>query len=127
MKLIVTIIFSALMMNLFGQSLNLSSKEDRKNINFKKEGELDMIFYKNEVYTGVLYSKKGKYEIRNGLAHGITEEYFQNGELKSIENYKNGIKHGVFKEYSRNGKILSTKKYKKKTMDYRKSTMKTDN
>jgi antitoxin component YwqK of YwqJK toxin-antitoxin module len=38
------------------------------------------------------------------LKNGLNTEYFENGQIKSEQNYKDGIKDGKFTEWFDNGK-----------------------
>ncbi|EMH3046334.1 hypothetical protein V6G57_001902 [Campylobacter jejuni] len=43
--------------------------------------------------------------------HGLKRTFYDNGQLKSEENYKNGIKNGIFKYY-KNGEIVKEEEFK---------------
>ncbi|MBK1972238.1 toxin-antitoxin system YwqK family antitoxin [Campylobacter sp. TTU_617] len=44
--------------------------------------------------------------------HGLKRTFYDNGQLKTEENYKNGKKDGVRKQYSREGQLLEEMNFK---------------
>jgi antitoxin component YwqK of YwqJK toxin-antitoxin module len=48
----------------------------------------------------------------NGKKEGVWKEYYNNGKLKSIANYKNGFKEGQEKSYYPNGNVYNEMSYK---------------
>lgn len=66
-------------------------------INTKKDGE--WIYY--SFYTNKLVSKE---TFQNGLKHGISVIYFENGRPSQELFWQNDLKHGQWKQYYENGK-----------------------
>jgi antitoxin component YwqK of YwqJK toxin-antitoxin module len=58
---------------------------------------------KTEYYYGNLI--ESEYTLLNGKLNGQLKTYYQNGQIKTIENYTNGIENGSFKEYNENGNL----------------------
>ncbi len=48
---------------------------------------------------------KFKVELKNGLCHGISHEYYENGKLRSTQNWINGEPNGEGKHYYQDGKL----------------------
>lgn len=44
--------------------------------------------------------------------HGVKRTFYDNGQLKTEENYKNGKKDGVSREYSKNGQLIAEANFK---------------
>lgn len=81
--------------------------------------EKDGISYSYQPMTGVYYSyatENGRFLIeqnfKNGRKHGISKEYFKNGQLRDSLNYKNGMPDGVLNAYNSNGDLLTRRRYK---------------
>jgi len=49
---------------------------------------------------------------KDGEKEGINKDYYQNGELQEIGGYKNGEKNGEWKEYYRTGQLKGISSYK---------------
>ncbi|MBX3063782.1 MAG: hypothetical protein KF726_12450 [Anaerolineae bacterium] len=50
----------------------------------------------------------GERPLKNGQLHGRVVEWYENGNLNSIEPYLEGKPHGVAKQYSYDGKLIGT-------------------
>mgnify|MGYP006150434431 CR=1 FL=1 len=71
-----------------------------KSINYELEKEhiiflKEIIYYKNIPFTGEMLTDnnlygKTKANYKNGKKDGLSESYYENGQLKQKENYKNG-------------------------------------
>ena len=55
---------------------------------------------------------RSKWEYKNGLVDGNTENYFESGKLQAEGNFKNGKKEGKQTFYHPNGKIYELSHYK---------------
>ena len=64
---------------------------------------------------------QGQKQTRNGLVYtpnseipftGVVEDYYGNGQKKSVERYKDGKKHGIFSEWMVNGEKFRDFLYK---------------
>lgn len=75
-----------------------------------------LIYYfgetKKELFTGTLYEKFNnkiisEYEVKNGRKNGIQRDYFQDGKLEEISEWKENFKYGINKEYNDEGILKS--------------------
>lgn len=56
---------------------------------------------------------KLKYVLKNGKIEGVRNEYYKNGNLKSVENWHDSLLSGVSKYYYPNGEIEEERAYTK--------------
>ena len=56
--------------------------------------------------------RKGTWKTENRTRHGSYEEYYYNGQLNSIGNYKDDEQHGPWESYHRNGQLKDKRTYK---------------
>ncbi len=70
-----------------------------------------LYYFKEKAFNGNIVAhyenEKLKYlsQVFDGRLHGLTTEYFPQGEVKAERNYYLGKLHGAFTEYFQNGKI----------------------
>ena len=76
------------------------------------------ITYKGENFTGTLISRypgtsqlKFKIEVKNGLGHGKTISYYENGQIDEDFEEIYGLKNGVYLKYWKNGRIKEKGNY----------------
>ena len=77
---------------------------ESRSINFFDDGSIKKIEGKKGVP-----DSKGKLVF---MSHGPRKYYYENGKLRSEENYKDGKKDGIQKEYYQNGNLKEEKFYK---------------
>ena len=95
-----------ILFNIF--SISYSSKSVYETQLIEKRG---IVYYKNETtpFTGRVIFKKDRSYYLNGKPHGKWLIFYNNGNLKSIENWKNGKLYGKYILYQDNGlKIFET-------------------
>lgn len=75
-------------------------------------------FYQKELFGQMVNDiEKPKYQftVRNGVLDGTYKEWWSNGNLRYVINYKSdgkvAIRHGKFVSYTIDGKVGSTRKY----------------
>ena len=80
---------------------------------FMKEGKADSVFLGYQVSSD--YSKKQTFRsnFKNGAKDGQEFEYYDNGSVKYIRNYKNGLLDGKFKLMDEFANSVSEGNYKK--------------
>jgi antitoxin component YwqK of YwqJK toxin-antitoxin module len=49
-------------------------------------------------------NKKGKWEYKTGVKHGLEENYYENGAIKARLNWEDGVPVGQSETYYLNGK-----------------------
>ena len=62
--------------------------------------------------TGRVIWLNSESEYKDGKKHGLGKSFFENGELKSIDNFKDRKLHGPSKDYYENGKLKIEGNYK---------------
>jgi antitoxin component YwqK of YwqJK toxin-antitoxin module len=62
-------------------------------------------------YPGTSLIKEEYTVNEKGERHGIAKEFYSNGNLEFVINYKNGIMHGFVKGYYENGKLRTEANY----------------
>ena len=62
---------------------------------------------KEEFYSNGKLENRINYQPKSdgGKEHGLTESYYENGQLHIIENYKDGNRDGLFESYYKNGQF----------------------
>ena len=48
----------------------------------------------------------------DSLKHGEWIQYWENGKIQTVINFRSGLRHGKWKSYDRSGKLVLRKKYK---------------
>ena len=109
--------------------IGLAWGQSKVNINnLKQYGDRWVKENDDKPFTGIVFNlskQTGKkilnYQMNKGLKHGLFEEYFEDGLLKSKGTYIDGLKDGVWEETefleSKNLKIEKKGRYKKDLMD----------
>ena len=64
-------------------------------------------------YTELMFRRNYK----NGKKDGLSEGFYENGQLESRENYKNGIQNGLSEIFHENGQIWIRENYKNGKQD----------
>ena len=98
-----------------------------QSINYELEKEhiitlKEIIYYKNIPFTGEMLTDnnlygKTKANYKNGKKDGLSEIYYENGQLKQKENYKDGALDGLSEIYYENGQLEHKANYKKGLLD----------
>jgi len=94
--------------------------KERVEYDIKKLEKRDKIVYiigEDEPYTGIFINKNyagplTETKYKNGLLHGETKEYHDNGRLAKLDMYKEGHLHGEIKKYYKNGRLEELITYK---------------
>lgn len=90
---------------------NALIKEKINYLNGKKNGYYYSFgFFYNADNQLVSYLSK-EYLYLNNLKHGLSTNYYKNGNIKSILPYKNGKRNGTAKFYDEEGKLISIIEY----------------
>lgn len=93
----------------YGPSGRLSFKE-----NYSK-GILDgekTIFYVPELKQDKSLVMAKQFNYRNGVLHGETKEYFNDGKIKMTGTYRDGNFDGLVKKYHPNGQLMMEERWK---------------
>jgi len=78
-----------------------------------KKRELTTAPYNKEVIAENLQSDSSKYnQYQDNQRHGIWQEYYKSGVLKSEGNYLKGVKDGICREWWKNGNLWTEGVYK---------------
>lgn len=85
-----------------------NGREEGLGVEYSRDGTIiKLIEYKK----GYVINTENINRFRDGLKHGLWKTFFDNGKLKTEENYYYGKKDGYFKEYDSNGNLIYIKKF----------------
>lgn len=78
--------------------------------------DLDRSILKNNIITFDLKGKVRRYEQMDnyltGSRHGVTETWYDSGELLSSQQYAGGKRHGLHNRYRRDGSLIRSEEFK---------------
>lgn len=82
-------------------------RPDDKNIEYRNEGDLLVdVYFNGEKFTGTLKDHLQQIDYKNGVVDGQLIEFFETGELRSLDLYDNG-QFICNKKYYKNGNLNS--------------------
>jgi antitoxin component YwqK of YwqJK toxin-antitoxin module len=68
-------------------------------------------------YTGIILDqhKNGRprlrWEVRNGLHHGVAKEWWENGQQSTETHFDNGKRHGLNRYWTKEGQLMKEQMY----------------
>ena len=68
-----------------------------------------VIFYKGKEFTGTMVEKfddltmKSEWQVKDGLAHGTSKNYYPNGQINEAIEWKKGLRDGTYEKFFDNG------------------------
>lgn len=101
----------------------------KKNASYVRE--LTMVDERESLYTGVVWSMKGKKKMEGNyffkateiIEHGKFTYYFPNGQIESKGMYEKGIKVGAWKRFTADGSSRADRFYDPSTADLIRNSM----
>ncbi|WP_300357792.1 toxin-antitoxin system YwqK family antitoxin [Fusobacterium sp.] len=105
-KKYIAIIFLILSILSFGKFQRVSKYQ------IKDIGDMTISLIGNEPLTGMVIDGKDREYYEKGKPDGKWVTFYDNGKMKSIENWKDGMLHGKYVLYNENGKKVLETYYK---------------